>query len=211
MTYSISKGETLHNPGSVTLCMFKEMGWTVAETCGSTAISGLTAGNDGPTALGSATQFTASITSGNNVTYEWDFGDSTNATGANVSHQYAAPGSYSAEVTASNSVNQATATTTVLVEEAISGLAAANDGPTALGTATQLSATVSSGSNVTYEWDFGDGSSGSGSEVSHQFAAPGTYTAEVTATNLVSQITAATKVMIKEISSRVFIPLLVKP
>ena len=38
MTFSISKGETIHNPGSVTLCMFKEMGWTVAESCDLTPI-----------------------------------------------------------------------------------------------------------------------------------------------------------------------------
>jgi hypothetical protein len=38
MTFSISKGETIHNPGSITLCMFKEMGWTVAESCGLTPI-----------------------------------------------------------------------------------------------------------------------------------------------------------------------------
>jgi PKD repeat protein len=198
MTYSISRGETLHNPGSVTLCMFKEMGWTVAETCGSTAISGLTAGNDGPTALGSATQFTASITSGSNVTYEWDFGDSTNGNGLTVSHQYAAPGSYIAQVTASNSINQETATTTVQVEEAIAGLSAVNDGPTLLGTATQLTATISGGSNVTYNWDFGDSTNGSGASVPHQYAAPGSYIAEVTASNAVSQSTTTTTVQIDE-------------
>jgi hypothetical protein len=38
MTYSISKGETIHNPGSVTLCMFAEMGWTVTESCEVTPI-----------------------------------------------------------------------------------------------------------------------------------------------------------------------------
>jgi PKD repeat protein len=211
MTYSISRGETIHNPGVVTLCMFKEMGWTVAESCGSTAISGLTADNDGPTILGTATQLTATIDAGSNVTYEWDFGDGNSGSGPVVLHQYAAPGSYIAEVTASNSVNQETATTTVLVEEAITGLAAANDGPTILGTATQLTGSISSGSNVIYEWDLGDGDSAIGSLVSHQYASPGTYTAEVTAMNLISQDTATTMVMVKEIASRVFIPLLVKP
>ncbi len=29
MTFSIANGESIHNPGSVTLCMFKDMGWTV--------------------------------------------------------------------------------------------------------------------------------------------------------------------------------------
>ena len=33
MTFSVSRGETIHNPGSVALCMFKDMGWTVNESC----------------------------------------------------------------------------------------------------------------------------------------------------------------------------------
>ena len=119
MTYSISKGETIHNPGSVTLCMFKEMGWTVAESCGVTAISGLTADNDGPTILGTTTQLTATITSGSNVTYEWDFGDGDSDTGAVVSHEYAAVGTYTSEVTATNSLGQETATTTIIIFEPI--------------------------------------------------------------------------------------------
>ncbi len=199
MTFSISRGETIHNPGAVTLCMFQEMGWTVSESCGSPAISGLTADNDSPTTLGAATQLTASIASGSDVNYVWDFGDNTGANGANVSHQYTAPGLYTAEVTASNSVNQETATTDVLVEEAITGLSAGNDGPTLLGTATQLTATISGGSNVTYNWDFGDNSNGTGAIVSHQYAAPGSYIAEVTASNAVSQSTATTTVQIDEI------------
>jgi hypothetical protein len=118
MTYSIAYGETNHHPGSVTLCMFEEMGWTVSETCSSstdTPISGLSASNDGPTLLGTATQLNANITGGSNVSYEWDFGDSSSGSGISVSHQYAAPGSYTAEVTATNSVNQETATTLVEV------------------------------------------------------------------------------------------------
>lgn len=210
MTFSISMGETIHNPGSVTLCMFKEMGWTVTESCGGTAISGLTADNDGPTTLGSATQLTATITNGSDVTYEWDFGDGNNGSGSTVSHQYAASGTYTAEVTATNSVNQETATTIVHVDEAISGLTAANDGPTVLGNPTELTATITDGSNVTYEWDFGDGNSGSGAAISHQYATPGTYTAEVTATNSLGQETATTIIIIDE-PVKTFLPLLVKP
>ncbi len=33
MTYSISPGETIYSPGAVALCMFKDMGWTVATSC----------------------------------------------------------------------------------------------------------------------------------------------------------------------------------
>jgi PKD repeat protein len=184
------------------------MGWTVAESCG--VISGLTAANDGPTVLGNPTELTATITGGSNVTYEWDFGDGNSDTGAVVSHLYAAPGSYTAEVTATNSINQETATTNVQVEEAIAGLAANNDGPTVLGNPTELTATITGGSNVTYEWDFGDSSNASGPVISHLYTAPGTYPAEVTATNSLGQETATTIIIIDE-PFRTFIPLLVKP
>ena len=198
MTYSIAKGETIHHPGSITLCMFAEMGWTVGETCGITAISGLTAANDGPTVLGNLTQLNASVSAGNHVTYEWDFGDGKNGSGKTVSHQYASPGVYTAEVTATNLVNSAQATTTVFVDQSINGLVASNDGPTALGDFTQLTASVSEGSNVTYHWDFGDGSNGSGAVVSHQYTSPGVYTAEVTAINSISQETTTTDIQIDE-------------
>ena len=213
MTYSISRGETIHNPGAVTLCMFEEMGWTVSEICSGspdTPISGLAAENDGPTIFGTATQLDANIAGGSNVSYAWNFGDSKSGSGKSVSHQYAAPGSYTAEVTATNSVNQATATTSVQVEVAISGLNADNDGPTLLGTATQLRASITTGSNGIFEWDFGDGEGDSGAAVSHQYASPGIFTVELSATNLVSQETATTVVYVIEQFSWIYLPLQVK-
>jgi len=201
MTYSISRGETIHHPGAVTLCLFEEMGWTVSATCSSgtdTPINGLSASNNGPTIFGTATQLSADITGGSNVSYEWDFGDSTSVSGKSVSHQYAAPGSYTAEVTATNSENQAATTTNVQVDVAISGLSASNDGPTVLGTATQLSANLTGGSNVTYDWDFGDSTNGNGVSPEHTYSAAGEYTAEVTASNAVSEATTTTLVQVEE-------------
>jgi hypothetical protein len=212
MTFSVSRGETILNPGLVALCMFEDMGWTVNESCNTAAISGLTAVNDGPATVGVPVQLSATISSGSNVSYEWDFGDGNRGSGAVVSHQYAAPGVYTAEVTASNPASQETAATTVTVNEPpISGLTAANDGPKIVGLATLLTASVSSGSNVSYEWDFGDGNSGSGAAVSHQYAVPGVYTAQVTATNPVSQETAATTVTVNEAPFRLYTPLLATP
>jgi len=116
MTYSISKGETIYNPGPVTLCMFDDMGWAVNETCQIVAISGLTAANDGPTFPGIPTVLTAAVSNGSNVSYAWDFGDGNNGSGRVVAHPYAAPGNYTAEVTATNSISQETAVTTVQVK-----------------------------------------------------------------------------------------------
>jgi len=46
MTYSIGSGESIHNPGSVTLCMFKDMGWTVTVS-GSSVVSAFVASAPG--------------------------------------------------------------------------------------------------------------------------------------------------------------------
>jgi hypothetical protein len=84
-------------------------------------------------------------------------------------------------------------------DEAITGLEIFNDNPTLPGDSTLLWASVTGGTNVTYSWDFGDGTpgeSGNNSSISHIFTAAGTYTATVTATNSVSQMSASTLVTV---------------
>ncbi len=76
---------------------------------------GLSASNDGPTPLGQPTTFSASVTFGNSVSYEWDFGDSTTGSGSSTVHTYAAPGVYHVTVTAANGAGSLSASTTVTV------------------------------------------------------------------------------------------------
>lgn len=63
--------------------------------------------------------------------------------------------------------------------EAVAGV----DIAATVGTSVSFSAedsTDSDGDELTYSWDFGDGSSGSGPDVSHSYAAAGSYTATLT-------------------------------
>jgi PKD repeat protein len=88
-------------------------------------------------------------------------------------------------------------TFTVYVEDIpITGLVATNDGPTELGSLTTFSATIETGTNVTYTWEFGDGGTGSGQETSYVYADTGVYTATVTATNSYGSAEAPTEVNI---------------
>jgi hypothetical protein len=80
------------------------------------AISGLQASSDSPTPLGNATSFVASVTTGTNLSYTWNFGDGTLGSGANPTRIYAQPGVFDVLVTANNSVSQATAGIEVVVE-----------------------------------------------------------------------------------------------
>jgi PKD repeat protein len=169
------------------------------------AIAGLDAHNDSPTPFGAPTTLWASISAGSGVTYTWAFGDGSPPTvpdawpgsGRVITHVYPAVGIYTARVTATNRLGQLGAGTVVTVEEVpITGLAAHNDGPTALGRATTLSATVATGSHITYAWAFGDSATGSGARVLHTYPAERAYTATVTATNPLGSATAQTTVTI---------------
>jgi len=88
--------------------------------------------------------------------------------------------------------------TVAVGDQAIVDLLATNDSPTPLDTPTFFEATVERGTNVTYTWAFGDGATSTGNYISHTYPAIGTYTAVVTATNSVSQMTATTEVEIIE-------------
>ncbi len=163
------------------------------------AIVGLAASNNGPTSRGSATTFNATVTSGSNVTYQWNFGNGATGSGATVNHTYATIGTYTAIVTASNSVNTASQTTVVTVLEVpISGLTASNNSPTGLGTATTLNASVTAGDNVSYSWNFGDSTTGSGASVNHTYPHTGTYNVTVTASNSRGSASATTVVTIQD-------------
>jgi PKD repeat protein len=78
----------------------------------------------------------------------------------------------------------------------ITGLVAINDSPTELGSVTNFTATVETGTNITYTWEFGDDTFGSSQFTTHVYAAAGVYTATVTATNAVSDEYATTEVII---------------
>jgi PKD repeat protein len=98
----------------------------------------------------------------------------------------------------------------VVTDLPVEGLAAANDSPTPLGDVTTLSATITGGTNVVFTWDFGDGESGVGQVVTHTYAAPGVYTATVTAINPVSSLEVTTSVMVVPGVYHTFLPLVGK-
>jgi PKD repeat protein len=166
----------------------------------SPTLAGLSASQGGPAAPGQPITFTATLRqSAGPISWSWSFGDGTSAVVQNPSHSYAAPGSYTAVVTASNGIDTLTASARVTVTEApIAGLAASNDSPTMQGYATLLRAQIASGSRVSYTWAFGDGGTGNGAQISHSYAAPGSYTAVVTASNTLGSLRATTLVTITD-------------
>jgi PKD repeat protein len=177
---------------------------TVTDNNGTTAIDSVTIvveGNDPPMASPTASSTTVepgqSITfdgsgssdpDGTITAYEWDFGDGTTATGQQVTHTYADSGSYAATLTvtdddgatASNSVS-----ITVQGNDSLIASASASPSEVLTGEPVTFDGSGSSASNSTitsYEWDFGDGTTATGQQVTHTYDTGGEFTATLTVT-----------------------------
>jgi PKD repeat protein len=120
------------------------------------------------------------------VSYKWSFGDGTEQAGSSVTHQYQSPGSYVVSLTVTDddgqdstvAVRTRVALSTNELPEPIAG------GPYTgvIGSAVQFDASASAddGWIVAYEWDFGDGTEGTGRRIEHVYAANGSYDATLT-------------------------------
>ena len=83
-----------------------------------------------------------------------------------------------------------------VIDVPIINLQAINSSPTRLMDVTFFTATLSAGSNVSYQWAFGDGQIASGATASHLYTTAGSYTASVTATNSAGSLSASTLVTV---------------
>jgi PKD repeat protein len=133
---------------------------------------------------------------GETLTYAWNFGDGGTASGANPSHTYTATGNYSISLTVTNTSNlssSATASATIALPPPV-----ANAGGPYVGIPNVVVNFDGSGSSdpegkaLTYAWNFGDGSTGSGISPSHTFAATGNYPISLTVTDTLSLSSTAT-------------------
>jgi PKD repeat protein len=127
------------------------------------------------------------------VSYSWDFGDDTTATGAHPSHSYASTANaqsqnYTVTLTVVDSIGQRASTThTVTVTDRPPTAAFSPPAGIVAGSTTAFVAASSSdpdGSISSYVWNWGDGSAdGSGPTASHNFTQPGTYPVTLTVTD----------------------------
>ena len=145
-------------------------------------LAGLAAINNSPTILSQATTFTATKTAGTNVTYAWNFGDggAPVVTTSVVAHTYAAVGGYHAIVTATNSANTLTATTTVTVfaPSLLAAFTYAPDPPhIPVNSAVRFTDTsVSTFAIAARLWQFGDGATSAAVSPVHTYTVTGLYT-----------------------------------
>jgi PKD repeat protein len=118
-------------------------------------------------------------------TYEWDFGDGGTGSGQNPSHQYDDDDTYTVTVTVTDDngdIDTDTASVTISTDPLVADAGGPYTGDT--NNPVHFSGSASGGcSPYIYEWDFGDGNSGSGQNPTHQYTSEGTYTATLTVTD----------------------------
>ena len=123
------------------------------------------------------------------ITFSWDFGDGSSGSGVNPSHTYTAGGTYLVTLVVNDGkVNSTASTATAYVEE-VNDPPVADAGPDQSAFTGQTVSFDGSGSYdpesdpITFAWDFGDGSTGSGGAVTHAYSAAGTYTVTLSVTD----------------------------
>jgi PKD repeat protein len=121
------------------------------------------------------------------VTHGWDFGDGGTATGATASHAYAAAGTYTVTLTVTDDDGGigTTSQTVVVPDVPVNGAPTATFSATTspLAVAVNASASTDDGTIVSYGWDFGDATTGTGVSATHTYASAGTYTIVLTVTD----------------------------
>jgi PKD repeat protein len=124
----------------------------------------------------------------NAITFEWEFGDGSTATEEMPTHTYRSAGNYEVRLVVDDGqVKSEPSITSAVISAPPANIApVANPGGPYRGAPGQMitfngsASEDPNGDALTYSWNFGDGSSGSGVNPTHTYAAAGNYTVTLT-------------------------------
>lgn len=120
------------------------------------------------------------------VSYEWDFGDGTTGDGVRVEHTYAQPSKYQVTLTVTTDEGLTGSTRLDVAAQGDNAVPVADFSVVASDLTVALDASASSDpddGDLSYAWDFGDGTTATGVTVSHTFAAAGQKYVSLTVTD----------------------------
>lgn len=145
-------------------------------------------GPDRPIAVGEVTTLTSAGSidpDGEILSYIWDFGDGAAAGGPDVQYAWTKPGVFDVKLTVTDNSGTETGMVETGFQVVVSAAPVARAGGDQYVTASVVTfdggASSDADGRVTrWDWDFGDGSTGSGQTVEHPYAAPGTYDVTLT-------------------------------
>jgi len=124
------------------------------------------------------------ISTNSPLSWTWDFGDGTTSNEQNPKHTYNIPGSYNValKVTNANGNDSRIKTNYIVTNSLVSDFTA-----TPLSGGAPLTVTFtdqSTGTPTSWAWDFGDGTTSNEQNSTHIYSTPGTYTVNLTVTNI---------------------------
>ena len=135
--------------------------------------------------------------------YDWNFGNGTTGTGSPATGAFTAAGNYTVTLTVTDNAGQ-TASTNFTVQTKANGLpTSAITGPRLITEATATNsywfgtwnglASTDDRGIYRYDWNFGDGTTGSGATILHGYPAPGLYQIVLTVTDFGNQTATSTQ------------------
>ncbi|MEO1667353.1 MAG: PKD domain-containing protein, partial [Chloroflexota bacterium] len=117
---------------------------------------------------------------GEGLTYAWQFGDGNTSADESPQHTYANYGTYTVAVSVTNSAGSSTAETEITLSApltAVTAIASAAPLQAAVGDTIQFDSSGSSGDIATYTWDFGDGNTSDQPSPTNSYQTEGEFTA----------------------------------
>jgi PKD repeat protein len=159
--------------------------------------------------VGQSTTFTAVTATGSDITFQWHLGDNLGPqTGAIIQHNYTEPGQQTVILTATNCWGTLVTKSLLTVQDApIEGLRIESPSRVMVNQPFTVTAVVTQGTNLVYEWWFDNETKLIGQTVNYSYQTSGLHPLTVIVRNSVAEVQATEPLMVGSIKA-IFLPII---